>query len=322
MGFREEFSRQSTRVALALVCALLIAVPSARAQAPPVTPPPQRFTVPADGHPMAVWARLPAAPRAAILLIHGRTWSSRPDFDLQVPGLKRSVLQSLSDRGIAAYAVDLRGYGETPRDAGGYNTPTRAAADVGEVLKWIAARHPGLDKPAVLGWSNGGLVAQLVGQRAPALVSSVTLFGYTPETEYRIGTPMLPVPKVAPKTRNSADGAASDFITPQVTPPAVVKAFVSAALASDPILAEWKDDQEWNALKAERMFVPIMLLHGSNDPGASASAAGEFLAAVGSRARSYVVLPLADHCAQLEDTHDAWISAVVEFITRPGPVRR
>jgi len=221
---------------------------------------------------------------------------------------------------VAAYAVDLRGYGETPRDPSGYNTPMRAAADVADVLKWIAARHPSLDKPALLGWSNGGLVAQLVAQRSVSLLSSVTLFGYTPETEYQIAPSI--VPSVAPRTRNTASGAASDFISPQVTPPAVVKAFVAAALASDPILAEWKGDQEWNALKAERMLAPILLLHGSNDPGVSPAAAGEFLAAVSSPARSYVVLPLADHCAQLEDTHDAWISAVVEFITRPGPVRR
>src|SRR5579862_1626914 len=68
----------------------------------------QQFTVQSDGHPLAVWARVPSAPRGAILLLHGRTWSSRPDFDLQVPGLQRSVLESLEARGFAAYALDAR----------------------------------------------------------------------------------------------------------------------------------------------------------------------------------------------------------------------
>lgn len=308
---------------MGICVALLAFAPSVRSQAPAApAAAPQRFTVPADGHPMAVWARIPAAPRASILLIHGRTWSSRPDFDLQVPGLKRSVMQSLADRGIAAYAIDLRGYGETPRDPSGYTSPSRSASDVLEVLKWIALRHPGLDRPALLGWSNGGIVAQMVAQRAPTRVSSVTLFGFTPDTEYNIEASPIPPPKPAPKTKNSATAAASDFITPQVTPPAVIKAFVAAALASDPIFAEWKDDHEWNELKAERMFAPIMLIHGSNDPGASSVAAGEFLAAVKSPSRSYVVLPIADHCAQLEDTHEAFVSAVAEFITRPGPIRK
>lgn len=301
-----------------LACALGVAVSlSAQTVAPGAAP--QRFTVTADGHPLAVWARVPASPRAAILLVHGRTWSSRPDFDLQVPGLKRSVMQSLSDRGVAAYAVDLRGYGQTPRDPSGFTRPDRAAADVAEVLKWIAARHPSLDKPSLLGWSNGGIVSQHVAQAQPSLLSSVILFGFTPETSYRIAP--VPAPRVAPKTRNTAEAATSDFIAPSVTPPAVVRAFTAAALAADPIFAEWKDEHEWNVLEAERMTVPVMLMHGEKDPGASAEAAGQFLAAVSSHARSYVVLPFADHCAQLEDTHDAFISAVVEFITRPGPRR-
>ena len=276
----------------------------------------QRFTVTADGHPLAVWARVPAVPRATILLVHGRTWSSRPDFDLQVPGLRRSVMQSLADAGVAAYAVDLRGYGQTPRDATGYSTPSRAAADVAAVLAWLAPRHPSLEKPALLGWSNGALVAQLVAQRWPTRLSSVTLFGATPATEYALAPPILPAPAAAPRVRNTREAAVSDFITPRVTPPAVITAFAAAALSSDPIFAEWKDDQEWNALEAARVTVPILLLYGANDPGASASAAADFLAAVRSSVRRHVALPLADHCAQLEDTHDAWIRAVVDFITR------
>jgi alpha-beta hydrolase superfamily lysophospholipase len=118
-----------TSVFRAFAIPLLALLPLQTAPASP-TAAPQRFTVTADGHPLAVWGRVPANPRKSVLLVHGRTWSSRPDFDLQVPGLKRSVMQSFADRGIAAYAVDLRGYGETPRDATGFNTPNRAAADV------------------------------------------------------------------------------------------------------------------------------------------------------------------------------------------------
>src|SRR5439155_11831843 len=116
--------------------------------------PAQHFTVQADGHPIAVWARIPLAPRGAVLLVHGRTWSSRPDFDLDVPGLHRSVLEALSARGFAAYALDMRGYGETPRDQTGWLTPRRAAADVLAVLTWMTGRHPALPRPALLGWST------------------------------------------------------------------------------------------------------------------------------------------------------------------------
>lgn len=312
------------RLVVALLVVMGVAVSPARVEVHTPTPQnaaaPQRSTVSVDGHPIAVWARVPATPREAVLLVHGRTWSSRPDFDLQVPGLKRSVMQSLADRGIAAYAIDLRGYGETPRDASGFNTPQRAADDVAAVLKWIAGRHPSLKKPALLGWSNGAVVALHVAQTSPALLSSVVLFGFTPSPTYSILP--VPAPRVAPKTQNTAEAARSDFITPQVTPPAVIRAFVTAALASDPIYAEWKDEHQWSVLRADKLTSPVLIIHGENDPGADPRAAGDFLAEASAHTRSYVVLPLADHCAQLEDTHEAFISVVVEFMTRPGLVRR
>src|SRR5690349_4590144 len=129
---------------------------------------PERFTVQSDGHPMAVWARRPTSPRGAVLLVHGRTWSSRPDFDLQVPGLKRSVMADLSAAGFAAYAVDMRGYGETPRDATGWLTPTRSAADILNVLAWVGQQHPSLPRPALVGWSRGAASAMLAAEEMPS----------------------------------------------------------------------------------------------------------------------------------------------------------
>lgn len=286
-------------------------------QAPPATATaPQRFTVTVEGHPIAVWGRIPPTPKKTVLLIHGRTWSSRPDFDLQVPGLNRSVMQSFADRGIAAYAIDLRGYGETPRDATGFNTPDRAAADVAAVLRWMAARHPGLEAPALLGWSNGAVVALHVAQLRAAPISHVVMFGFTPAPEYQISA--VAPPKVAPKEKNTAEAARSDFITPAVTPPAVSRAFVAQALAADPIFAEWKNEEQWNVLRADKLAVPFMILHGDLDPGADTAAAAAFMvAATEAPSRSYVVLPGADHCAQLEDTHEMFMSVVTEFITRP-----
>lgn len=295
---------------IAIPCLSLLSL-----QPSPPSGAPQRFTVTADGHPLAVWARVPASPREAVVLVHGRTWSSRPDFDLQVPGLQRSVMQSFADRGVAAYAVDLRGYGATPRDASGFDTPNRAAADVAAVLRWVAARHPALDAPALLGWSNGAVVAMHVAQLRQAPVSSVVLFGFTPAPEYEL--PPVAAPAVAPNEKNTADAAKSDFITPAVTPPAVVRAFVAQALAADPIFAEWKNEDQWNVLRADKLDVPVLIIHGEKDPGADPKAAGAFMAATAAASRSYVVLPGADHCAQLEDTHEMFMSVVTEFITRP-----
>ena len=78
------------------------------------------------------------SPKGAILLLHGRTWSSLPDFDLQVPGEHHSLMDALVARGYAVYALDLRGYGATPRDASGWDTPDRSAEDLSAALAWVA----------------------------------------------------------------------------------------------------------------------------------------------------------------------------------------
>ena len=85
-----------------------------------------QHTVMTDGHPLTVWEKTPAQATAVILLLHGRTWSSVPDFDLQVPGESLSFMDGLNALGYAVYALDARGYGPTPRDSSGWLTPDQA----------------------------------------------------------------------------------------------------------------------------------------------------------------------------------------------------
>jgi pimeloyl-ACP methyl ester carboxylesterase len=297
--------------ALVLVTGAAVIVTARQAVAAP-----DRFTVTSDRHPMAVWARIPPNPRGAVLLVHGRTWSSRPDFDLQVPGLRRSVLMSLAAQGLAAYAVDMRGYGETPRDDTGWLTPNRAAADILNVLAWVTQRHPTLPKPALVGWSRGAAHAMLAAMQSPTKMSALVLFGFAfaPDAEFQDSV----APDKPLMLKNTAADAASDFVSPNVTPPAVVQAFVAQALRSDPVTADLKNDKEFNALKPENLIVPTLVLFGERDINVPPSDASAFFAAIDTPDKAMAMLPGADHAAQLEDTHDAWIAAVVNFVTRPA----
>ena len=170
--------------------------------------------------------------------------------------MQRSVLQSLAANGFAAYAVDLRGYGETPRDATGWLTPTRAASDVANVLAWVGQQHPTLPKPALVGWSRGAAAAMLAAQQAPSRMSAVVLFGFVfdPEAEFADAD----VPVEPQKLKNTEEAATSDFISPKVTPPAMVKAFVQQAMKADPILMDLKNDGEFNLLKPAKVHVPTL----------------------------------------------------------------
>jgi pimeloyl-ACP methyl ester carboxylesterase len=268
----------------------------------------------ADGHPLAIWARRPPHPARTILMVHGATWSARPDFDLQVPGEQRSILAALAARGYAAYAIDLRGYGATPRDRSGWLTPRRAAADVELTLEWIAQQQPALPRPALLGWSNGALVAQLVAQQKPALLSGLVLYGSPWTPGDRFAPDILPRGP-APRVNNDREGAASDFITAGSISQAAIEAYIATALRLDPIRAEWSSAVEWNALDAGKVRSPTLLLFGEFDPIGD-DRQQQTYRRLGSSEKRMVILKGGDHAALLERTDPDFVAAVTAFLER------
>jgi pimeloyl-ACP methyl ester carboxylesterase len=294
-----------------LLCLLVVIAPSSAWAGAKL----EHFTVMAEGHPLALWARQVARPRGVILLIHGRTWSSLPDFDLQVPGEHRSVMQSLNDHGLSAFALDLRGYGKSPRDSTGWITPDRASGDVVAALEWLA-REKKIVKPTLLGWSQGSLVSQLTAQRHPQLISNLVLYGYP----RNIVSP-APLPAVSPaplKEVNTRERAASDFITPEVITQKVIDTYVAAALAADPVRADWRDLQAFDELDPAKVLTPTLLIQGARDPLAPVEAQSALFTRLGTMDRQWVVLAGADHAALIENSAPAFIAAVVAFVSRPG----
>lgn len=275
----------------------------------------KKHTVTADGHPLAVWEKRPARARGAILLVHGRTWSSLPDFDLQVPGENLSLMDALVSEGYAAYAVDLRGYGKTPRDESGWLTPRRAADDVAIVLEWIAARDSGIGKPSLLGWSMGSMVSQLVAQRHPDKLSALILYGYPvdPDTEMR----KRPAPRRPARAANTAQAAASDFITPGAISRTAIDAYVKAALAADPVRVDLAGMHEYNELDPAKVRVPTLLLQGEFDPYAKSESHAKLFTQLAHADREWVVLEGGDHAAHLETPRRRFVQALVSFLSRP-----
>ena len=291
----------------ATVCTGTAAAQSAR--------PPVRLTVTSDGHPLALWTRAAAKPKGVLVLLHGRTWSALPDFDLQVPGENLSVMQAFVRRGYTVYALDARGYGATPRDNTGWLTPIRAANDVANVLRFVHARHPTLPLPTLVGWSYGSMVAHLTLQQNPTLASQVVLFGYPRDPD--IAVPVAADPGAPLRETNTAKNAASDFIAPNAISPRAVAAYVAVALKDDPVRADWKALQEWNQLSAPALTVPVLLLHGELDPYAPVASQARSFAKFGSPDREWVILSGGDHAALVEKTLPAFIAAIVNFIERP-----
>ena len=277
-----------------------------------VAPSLERFTVDSDGHPMAVWARIPEAPRAVILLLHGRTWSSLPDFDLQIEGEELSLMSALAAEGIATYALDARGYGETPRTEDGWLNPDRMAEDVHNVLLWITDRHPDHPAPAVMGWSFGSTTAHLFAQRWPEATSGVALFGYwkDPATEIEeAGDPTEPA-----RSPTTAEAAASDFIVEGAISRRAVDAFVAAALEADPVRVDIRRVWEFNALSPDSLTVPTLVLQGEFDPIAPTETQDRLFTGLATGHRSWVVLPGCDHAAHLERCRSRFVRTLSGFV--------
>jgi alpha-beta hydrolase superfamily lysophospholipase len=270
--------------------------------------------VESDGHPIAVWEKSPQQPRGTIVLIHGRTWSSLPDFDLQVPGEDLSLMDGLVAEGFATYAIDLRGYGATPRDSTGWITPNQAYRDVIEVLAWVGSRTE--STPALFGWSNGSMVAQLTAQRSAHLISALILFGYPvrPEVDWSRVEPDSEVP---PRLPTTAEAAASDFIVPGSISQAAVREYVRHALEADPVRADWRELSTWAELDAASVLVPTLLIQGERDPLALPENQAALFWKLGTPDRMWVTLPGGDHAAHLETPRPRFIHAITMFMERP-----
>lgn len=294
----------SIRYASALLCLLLWQVSAAQ--------PTQaiKHSVLADAHPIAVWEKSVPAPKGHILLHHGRTWSSIPDFDLQVPGESLSLMDAFNAMGYSAWAMDARGYGGTPRDSSDWLTPDRAALDMAAVLQWLQQRN---GAPSVVwGWSYGSMIAQLTAQRFPDAIQSLVLFGYPTDPDAEV-----PIDSTQPSPErrvNTPQAAASDFITPGSISQNAIDVYAAAAVAADPIRADWHQLQQWNALDGTQLKVPTLLLQAEFDPLANTDAHARFFAKIANPNKQWVVLAGGDHAALLETPRQRLVKATIDFI--------
>jgi len=297
------------------LCALLTAAFVTSPLAQPAARTPIKHDVVVDGHHVAVWQRKGAVPRATkILLVHGRTWSSLPNFDLHVPGEERSFMDALGAAGLDVYAVDLRGYGATPRDPSGFLTPDRAVADVAAVVTWMQQQDTRKGGTYLLGLSRGAMIAAMVAQKHPEKLAGIVLlgFGFDPDAQAAPSDPGTRPGRV----RNTSDAAASDFITRDAYTGATLSAFVRAALQHDPVLADWRDEQQFNAFVPAKVQVPVLLVHGDRDPQAPMAIGTKLFNRFATPDKWWVILPGADHAAHLEKSVPLLVRTIVTFTRR------
>lgn len=270
-------------------------------------------TVLSDDHPIALWEKKVANPKGVILFVHGRTWSSIPDFDLQVEGENLSLMDGLNEQGYTAYAVDLRGYGETPRDSSGWNSPQKAANDVRNIIDWISDQHNG-KQVHLFGWSMGSTISLITAQEVQDKLKTLTVFGYWQDLDQEIPTdnPTTPPREVI----NTAEAAASDFITPGSISKKAIDQYVSTALKTDPIKADWRYLHQYNEITPEKITIPVLILQGELDPIGPTDKQMKLFTRLKTADKTWVVISGGDHAAFMETPRSDFIKSYVDFMER------
>jgi pimeloyl-ACP methyl ester carboxylesterase len=296
--------------------------------------------------------------RRPILLLHGRTWSSVPVYHLlggpnrrEKGEESRSLMDALfHTQNLQPYCMDFRGFGGTPADETCKVTPHTCVADVESVLQWISSQH-GLhwlpeedcsydsecdhdegkvvkrktcekcEMPVLLGWSQGALIAQLVAQKDPALLSQLILYGsiYDPLVRYPRAPLYAQTSELDRNSRNEGvqntyDAAIEDFTIEGSIPKDPAKQFARAALLCDPIKVRWSSLHELNNVDPARVHVPTLVIAGDQDPYCPLRAQQELFCNLGRGAdRCWSILSGSDHAIHLLDARARFVQIVENF---------
>jgi pimeloyl-ACP methyl ester carboxylesterase len=135
-----------------------------------------------------------------VLFIHGATFPSTPDFDLQYKDY--SWADWMVERGYIVYMFDKRNYGFSSREKAmdepaANNKPVSRSylviRDIGAVVDHIRAKHK-VSKVSLIGWSWGAMTAgyytSLHSEKVRKLVMYAPAYAFALHTNLGPGTPL------------------------------------------------------------------------------------------------------------------------------------
>ena len=137
----------------------------------------------ADELRLRVWKEVQGTPTEAVLFVHGATYGGVSMFDPPVGEDWDGWMDYAANAGQAAYAVDIRGYGDSERPLEFEKKPEEsdpvvpaavAARDVRDTIEWIRSEQ-GYDRVHLVGLSSGTWRVRALFSEYDPEVASVTL---------------------------------------------------------------------------------------------------------------------------------------------------
>lgn len=268
-----------------------------------------------------------------MLFVHGATLASVL-WDVRLPGM--SFLDAAASAGLAAYTVDIRGYGRSqsavmPNQTEPYARAADAVRDIDCAVDFIRDRE-GVDRVALVGGSWGsitsGLYTATVGQRKlDRLVLYAPIFSDTNAEWLDMiadpGDPSRPNPDLRPCRRvTEADlrrrwDAEIPFEDKEIwRPEPAFRALVDDSLDADPTSSD-TDPPSFRApngtlidlfeafnrrplYQPEAITIPTLLIRGAADPTSSRADAAGLFDRLGSPVKRYVEIGNGAHFVSAE----------------------
>jgi alpha-beta hydrolase superfamily lysophospholipase len=257
-------------------------------------------------------------PRPVLFLVHGSSISSRPTFDLTVPGKgEYSLMNVFASYGFDVWTMDHENYGRSSRTDG--NSDIASGAEDLKAGSELVVRETGRQRLSFLGESSGALRAALFATERPERVDRLVLCAFTwtgkgsPTLQKRAeGLEFFRTHNRRPRGR---DMIRSIFTRdkPGTSDPAVAEALADAELQfGDTIPTGTYLDMTANlpVVDPAKLQAPVQIVRGEHDGIASEEDVLEFYRRLGNPDRQFVVLPGAAHSLALGiNRHQLWYVA-------------
>ncbi|HTL99583.1 MAG TPA: alpha/beta fold hydrolase [Candidatus Omnitrophota bacterium] len=264
-------------------------------------------------------------PFPAAVLITGLSPNNRNEGDPPWMAL-RDIADALTRRGIAVLRVDDRGVGASTGDRAS-STTLDEAADVRTEIAWLRSR-PKIrrERVALVGYSEGGLIAPMVASDDPSVAAVVTLAGPgvsgAEVARYQITAAVTRDTTIAPADREAAvQRELNDTLTVRERSYLAIDPIAYARRVRCPaLIVQGGNDQHIPVRSAERLAW-AMRASGNRDvtvrivPGVSHS----LLPDVNGLSSGWVYLPAFGTSPEILRTVGEWLSARLTALNSASP---
>ena len=262
-----------------------------------------------------------------LFLVHGSSISSRPSFDLTVPGKPGySMMDDFAAHGFDVWTMDHENYGQSSRTKSNSDIAS-GAADL-KAASEVVARETGQRKVHYLGESSGAIRAGLFAQNEPDRVDRLVLcaFTYKGTGSPEIGRRAANADKLrASNTRLRDEKMIRSIFARDGLPGAYDQAVADAIAAvelkyGDQVPTGTYLDMAVNLplVDPKKVLAPVLMVRGDHDGNSTNEDLLDFYAQLANGDRQFMIMPHTAHSLGFAKNRHLLYYVVRNFLNEPA----